>query len=255
MRNEHLLASGVLAIAVMLAGCTAADTAAGDPASTDAPTGSSVAAAEPPASCVDLDLDPAAAVAGDALGTCLADGLQLAGTLRSTQFSAGTVTGHADVVLTPAIAIASTSNIGGTPLEVRYVDGQTWADLGEGWVRGDAASNDPEEILVAQAGQLALAMMSPQAIADGIASCPSWHALAQRETLEAEGGPEPDAVVIVCDGTLTVAGIEITDAAVYFSEDWLPLGDRGTGSFLGVSTPFAVHYYDHGAAIVIDPPH
>ncbi|MBF9335727.1 hypothetical protein G3N30_05590 [Microbacterium lacticum] len=239
-----------LVCTLALVGC--ASQSVDGPSSPATPTASAAAQAEAPASCADLDVS--GVISGASLGTWFSDSLQLAGTLRSTQFRGDTVTGHADVVLGPSFEIASTSNADGVTLEARYVDGTTWADLGSGWIRGDATSSDPEEVIVAEAGSVALAMSSPEAFAAAIASCPTWHSTAP-ETLQTEGGPQPDARTIECDGTLTLAGIDVTDAAVYFSEDWMPLGTRGTGSFMGVTTPFAAHYYDHGAPIDIEPPH
>lgn len=249
-RRLIVTASLLCSLPLAFAGC-AAQTAAPSESPRTAAT-ETAAQSQAPASCTDLELS--GPIPGASLGACLADTLQLAGTLRSTQFRGETVAGHADVVLAPSFEIASTSEADGLTLQARYVDGETWADLGSGWIHGDAASSDPEEVIVAEAGSVALAMSSPDAFAAAIASCPSWHASAERETLQTEGGPQRDALAIECDGTLTLAGIEVTEAAVFFSDDWMPLGTRGTGSFLGVTTPFAAHYYDHGAAIDIEPP-
>ncbi|MCD7100747.1 hypothetical protein [Pseudoclavibacter sp. 13-3] len=207
-----------------------------------------------PASCADLRLDAEGVIAGAQLGPCLADGLAQAGTLRSTQYSAGEQTGHSDVVIVPELAISGTSSVGGTESRVVSVGGETWADLGDGWVHGDESSSNPVEVIVAQAGQVALATMNPQAIADGIASCPSWRVDAQRAELRSEGGVEAGAVPVRCEGTLTLGGVQVQDAAVFFRPDWTPLGTEGTGVFAGVSSAFAAHYYDHGAQISVQPP-
>ena len=207
-----------------------------------------------PASCADLHLDADTAITGAQLGPCLAAALAQAGTLRSTQYSGGEQTGHSDVVIVPEVAISGTSSIGGAESRVVSVGGETWADLGDGWVHGDASSSDPVEVIVAQAGQVALATMNPSAIADGIASCSSWQVDAQRVDLQSEGGVESGAVPVRCEGTLTLGGVQVQDAAVFFRSDWTPLGTEGTGAFAGVSSAFAAHYYDHGAQISVQPP-
>lgn len=227
------------------------------PAASDSPVASesaqSPAAWTAPASCTAMELTFAATLDGAPLGECVSKALA---SYESGQMHMinGDTSGTVEFSYTPDYSFhGEMSGVGG-PQEMTFLDGTMWIDSGDGPVKGDAESENPDEVLVAGIAEMYRMFADPVMTADLIASSPQWKvdtALAQRDL---ENGESVQAYRLESTEAFEWNGVPVSNMILWFGQDWTPVGTQASISFGGISSTATQQFYDLGKPVEIKAP-
>lgn len=244
---------GILA----LAGCSAEP--APDTADAGSPSASAATAEEPalatdrvvPDSCAALDLSPGAQLEGTALGECVSEALSGYGTgkMRLTADTYGDI----EFSYTPEYNFQGKLQGTDGPISIVFLDGEMWLDSGSGPVRGDLDSADPEEQLAGAAAELYRFYSDLEQTAQLIQSQPVWNVAQAQDAISLPNGDSVQSYRITSAGAFTWNEMPVSEFILWFGEDWVPVGDQATMSFLGTSATHTQHFYDLGEPVTIEP--
>lgn len=248
---------------LVLAGCSGAPAASESetpdaaPTASASPTASATPTPEPagwtaPEECTGIDVSPGAAVAGEALGACMQKALSSYGTGRET-ISGEELGGEIEFRYVPDFEFQGSLETGDGPIEITFLDGTVWIDSGEGPVKGDTASSDPEEQMAGVAGELYRVFSDPSFAGDLIAASPTWTVASAQESITLANGDTVVATRITSDAPFDWYDLPVQRYVVWLAEDWTPVGSEGTASFFGSSSTITQHYYDLGEPVEITP--
>lgn len=249
--------------ALLLAGCSAtpapseSDTPAAAPTASASPTASATPTPEPaawsaPEECTAIDVSPGATVTGDELGACIQTALSSFGTGKET-ISGAELGGEIRFQYTPEFEFQGSLETGDGPIEITFLDGIMWIDSGDGPVKGDPESTDPDEQMAGITGELYRVFSDPSFAGDLIAASPSWTVASAPDSITLANGDTVSATRITSDAPFSWYDLPVQSYVVWFADDWTPVGSEGTASFFGASSTITQHYYDLGEPVEITP--
>lgn len=249
-------AAALLAVAAVLAGCSAQtapeetapeETAPASPTPDAAPTPSATPTPSgwtAPDSCDDIEAG--ATVDGADLGACVQDVLVAQGSGR-IGLSGPMLSGAVDFTFEPAYAF-HLDGVGAADarVDLRYVDGAHWLDLGAGPVKADASSADPTQQAAAEAAAYAAPFSDPRAIAELIAASPAW----QVEEEPAAAGVYRIASV----ASFTWDGVDVSTFVLRLASDATPLSAEVALTVHGVAGTVTQRFERLGEPVEITAP-
>lgn len=256
MNTKIAAALALSGVVLLLAGCTApADPAEETPAPSAAasvpPGDTSASSWVAPQECLSLDLTPDATIDGAALGGCVSTALSSHGSGRE-HVESSSLTGEIAFQYSPDFQMSGEVQSADGPMTLTYVDATMWIDRGDGPVKGDVTSSDPEEQLIGFAGEMYRIFSDPAMAADLIAAGSAWIVGAE-EDVELGNGETIRAFPIVASAPFSWNEIPVQDSLVWFAADWTPVGVRGTVSMMGVTETTTQTFYDLGEPVEITP--
>lgn len=245
--------AAALLCAVALTSCTGAPTpagtdAGGEPSASATSPSPTPDAVEPAASCLQIDTN-APTVDGTTLGTCISEALHVIGTFKASSTMGGEPQ-DAEIRLRPDVAIHGTS----PDDEVIFVDDVTYKNEGDGWVQGDANSDDTEEYIGGMAGQLLVAVFAGDVLKQTIAACPVWNIEVASKKLTLPDDQVVDTRVFSCAAPFDSFGTTVSPMHVWIGADWTPYGFESTATGYGQVIDGVSYYYDHGVPVEITAP-
>lgn len=265
MRRSAPLAAAALAVAALLAGCSAepapaptasasepSATAPAAPSSTPAPTASAPAEAVVPEECEAIPFAPGGSLTGTELGPCLQAVVARhdTGTLTlSGAELAGTVSYHYD----PMFEFRGDLETGDGPVSVSFVDGELLLDTGDGPVVGNVESTVPEEQMAGATGELYRVFSDPGFMGDLIGASESWSVSATTESVSLPDGTAPAAYRIDSAEPFAWYDIPIDAYSVWVTEEWMPVAAESTSAFLGRTTTITQQFTGLGEPVRIEP--
>lgn len=253
---KRLTAASALTGLLLLTGCsgTPAPASAGAAASGAPSPSASVAAAarpDPAGSCTSIDLDAETAT-GAQLGACFSDALHVLGTFRA-KVDTGDELQQAEVRLRPDVAIHGKTT-GADPDEVVFVDDTAYKNDGGGWIKGDPGSDDPEKMVIGNAGRLLVAVFAGDVLRQSVEACPVWNLLPAKEKMTLPDDMVVEARVFECAAPYVMIGSTITDSRLLFEQDWTPVSATYTATGFGQTVRAEQWWYDFGADLEITAP-
>ncbi|MYU20883.1 hypothetical protein [Streptomyces sp. SID8352] len=206
---------------------------------------------EAPASCTALSLRPGATLAGGPLGTCVSEALSShgSGKMRITADTFGDV----EFTYDPEYNFQGELTSPEGPVKMVFLDGTMWIDQGDGPVKGDRDSDDPQEQLVGVTGELYRVFSDVKYTAEMVRSQPVWKVDDAKDSIELPDGKTAQAYRITSDGAFTWNGFPVQDFVLWFAEDWTPVGDQATVEVAGTRATHTQHFYDLGEPVEITP--
>lgn len=248
---------------LLLAGCSGApaasesETPTAAPTVDAAPTATATPTPEPagwtaPAECTAMDTSPGASVTGAELGACLQKALSSFGTGRET-ITGAELGGEIRFRYTPDFEFQGSLETGDGPVEITFLDSTMWIDSGNGPIKGDPESSDPDEQMAGITGELYRVFSDPSFAGDLIAASPTWTVASARESITLANGETVSATRITSDAPFSWYDLPVQKYVVWFADDWTPVGSEGTASFFGASSTITQHYYDLGEPVEITP--
>ncbi|MGM7670671.1 hypothetical protein [Microbacterium sp. A93] len=248
-------AMGVMGAIVLLSGC-----AATAPESENAEKPDAVTSAEPvvepagwvaPDSCTSLSLLPGNTLAGDALGACVEEIMPSLGSGKEILHNSYG-TGQAVFRFVPDFALQGTTAGSSGGIGVTFLGDQMWVDFGNGPVKGDVNSTDPEEVIAGAASELYRFFTLPSTNATMVASSPSWN-VSEIETVDIGNGETAEAYRITSTEPFTWLEMPVDEYVLWFAPDWTPVGSESTATMMGVTETSRQTYYDMGEPVEITP--
>lgn len=205
-----------------------------------------------PESCRRLPLEPGGTLPGAGLGECVSQALRSYGSgkerVRSPELQ-----GEISFTYDPDFAFQGGGRTGGGEVEMTYVDGTMWVDRGDGPVKGDIESADPEERMVGVAAQLYRIFADPSMTADLIAASRTWRVDAELARRTQPDGERVEAHRIVSAAPFRWHDIPVEEFVVWFAPDWTPVGTQASIRLGGMVSTSAQDFYDLGEPVTIVP--
>lgn len=205
-----------------------------------------------PASCAALTLAPGAVLDGVSLGECVSQALSSygSGTMRMT----GETYGDVDFTYDPTYSFHGDLSGPDGPLILTFVDGEMWVDSGDGPVKGDLQSEDPEEKMVGVAAALYRVYSDLEQTAELVRAQPVWRVEEARDQVSLPDGQIVESYRIVSDGPFTWNEMPVSEFILWFGDDWVPVGDQATINAFGQPMTHVQHFFDLGKPVTITPP-
>ncbi|WP_449373242.1 hypothetical protein [Arthrobacter psychrolactophilus] len=269
MKTRALLALSAASLALLTACSGAAKDAATStqpselantvPAVSDSPSAQASDASQnlsswtAPDTCTAQELSFGATLDGGPLGECVSQALASYGSGKMSM-SNGDDYGTVAFTYTPDYSVQGTMTSAGEEIELTFLDGTMWIDSGEGPIKGDPESENPEEVLVAAVAEMYKVFSNPAMTAELISASPKWGidgALALR-TLD--NGENVQAYRMESTEPFSWNGIPVSEMILWFGEDWMPVGTQASLSMAGVSTTTTQQFYDLGKPVEIKAP-
>lgn len=246
------------AIALLgLAGCSSTTNTSEEsaPAATE-PVEAEAAEAESPATgrevpavCAGLDLSLGSQLDGTPFGDCVALALSSFGSGKMK--IAGETTGEFEFTYDPDYNVQGELTTPTGPMKIAFVGTDMWIDSGNGPVKGNPESEDPEEMMAALAGELTRQYADVTQTAQLMQGQPVWNIADAKEPITVATGEQVDAYRIVSAGPFEWNGIPITEYVAWFDDDWVPLSTQATMEVMGMSGTNSQHFYDLGEPVTI----
>ncbi|MEZ7005517.1 hypothetical protein [Streptomyces sp. AD55] len=248
-----------LTVAVSLGlGVTACGADTAEPRAADEKPATETTAAPPskqawqaPQSCTGLTLEPGATLDGTPLGQCVSEALSSYGSGKM-HITADTY-GDVEFTYDPTYNFQGELTGPDGPVKMVFLDGTMWIDQGDGPVKGDKDSDDPQEQLVAATGELYRVFSDVTYTAEMVRSQPVWKVDDAKDTIELPNGETAEPYRITSDGAFTWNGFPVKDFVLWFAEDWTPVGDQATVEVAGAQATHTQHFYDLGEPVHITP--
>lgn len=206
-----------------------------------------------PDPCAVLTLSGGATYGGPELGACVAEALRSYGSGRMRVTGEG-LSGDVDFTYRPDYEFHVDGRTPTGVVDLTLVDGEMWLDTGDGPVKGDPGSDDPEERLAGVAAELYRVLADPATTVDLVRASDGWTASASATSVELPDGTSVDAFRIVSDGPFRWNEIAIDEYVLLFGDGWVPVGADGTTTVMGMTETITERYWDLGADLTITPP-
>lgn len=255
-RRSMLIGAAVIVAAIGLSGCAASeqpksDVSAAPELSQEASAKEASAIREIPDSCSALELQPNAQFTGGDLGVCVADSLASfgSGKMQLTADSYGVV----EFTYDPEYSFQATLEGSGESTKLVFQDGEMWVDAGAGPIKGDLESDDPQQQLIGAAAQMYRYYSDPKQTEGLIAAQPAWQTDAEQALVSLPDGSDIDAYRITSADEFTWNGFPVSEAILWFAEDWTPVGVQATVAFGGNAETYSQQFYDLGMPVTIRP--
>ncbi|MFT4259631.1 hypothetical protein [Microbacterium sp.] len=257
MKPRLLAAAAAAALVVALTSCSAppdaestdtASAAASAPASAPPSEATPTTEPEPVPSCLQIDTTEPT-VDGTTLGTCISDALPVIGTFKATSDMSGEPQ-EVEIRLRPDVALHGRS----PDNEVIYLDDIAYTNEGDGWVKGDIGSDDPEEYVAGAAGLALLTAFAGDVLKQSIAACPVWNIEVASKKITLPDSTVVDSRVFSCAAPFESFGMTVSPMNVWIGADWTPYGYESTVTGLGQIVEGVSFYYDHGVPVEIVAP-
>lgn len=238
--------AGVIAL-LALTGCSAtaapSDTAA--PPSAE-PTSSAPEAAPAVAECDGILFEVGGEIAGEDLAACMSAAMLAAG---SGAHRVENSTGVTDVEFawTPEFSMSAQGELA---FVIRGEDG--WVDVGNGWVRGDMSSSDPEIMMAGTLVETVRQVGDPRVMTALLAQTP-W-TIVESGTVPATDAVADTAWLLQPTGSISLMGVAVSDPQLWFGTDYLGVYFVATASVMGVTETTSNTFLQWGEPVEIPNP-
>lgn len=205
-----------------------------------------------PAECAALTLAPRATLEGAGLGECVSRALSSFGS--GVLALEGDPSGEVDFTYDPDYSFHGDVMGFDGPISLTFLNGTMWVDSGNGPVKGDLDSEDPEEMMAGMAAVLYRMYSDIEQTASLVAAQPVWRVQENREPVTLPDGSVVDAYRIVSDAPFVWNEFPVSEYVLWYGEDWLPVGSEATISVMGQTATNTQKYYDLGKPVTIVAP-
>lgn len=228
-----------LAIAGAVSACTSQAAVESDGQQQQTTTAPATAVpADIPAPCAEVSILPDEQTTGEDFAACLTAAMTAAGTGGFQTTTDGVLSDEVRFAFGPPLTVHGTTGDGMTVF-LRGEEG--WVENGPGWtgwVKGDTASTDPQQMIAGSLLQVARLALDPAMQVEMLRSCPTWVAA----PLE-PGSPQGAHSQFHCAARFDAMGISVSDLTLWLDERYLGVQERSTASVAGVTTS-SVRVYD-----------
>lgn len=238
---------------------TACSAPAASPAPEVTPTPSAAAANAPeaapaalPDSCDDLKFEEDAVLSGTALGACMGDAIEQAGTGTSRTESVTDGVVETSIVEFQWDPTYSMSVTGGEAGDLVITETTGWLRApGQDWIQADP--NDIEKTLVTSIVKAVRELADPRAYSGYMGLSPTWTVL-EKQSVPSEGAFHASAWLVTPDVPIKMWGVTVSDYQVWIGDDFLGSYATGTGTIGGVSVKSSQTFLQWGLPVDIPKP-